>query len=189
MEKYNLEKTYSTLNLSEQNLSGIEFELCVFKDCDFTKADLSMSNFLDCEFENCNFSMVKLANTGIQSTKFKNCKMLGVDFSRCKDFLLSFRFESCKIDYSSFHGKKISKTVFMSCSLKEANFVDADLSASVFKDTDLSACVFNQTNLEKADLREAYGFIIDPEINKLKAAKFSANGLPGLLMKYGIKVE
>jgi hypothetical protein len=44
-------------------------------------------------------------------------------------------------------------------------------------------------NLKKADLRTAYNYHIDPESNKLKKAKFSLQGLPGLLDKYGIDIE
>ena len=43
--------------------------------------------------------------------------------------------------------------------------------------------------LEKADLRTAYDYQFDPEQNRIKGAKFSVQGLPGLLTRFQIKVE
>jgi len=43
--------------------------------------------------------------------------------------------------------------------------------------------------LEKADFREATNYFIDPEKNRIKKAKFSLNGLPGLLIPYDIIIE
>jgi fluoroquinolone resistance protein len=48
---------------------------------------------------------------------------------------------------------------------------------------------FDHTILEIADFRSAFNYTIDPEINKLKGAKFSTLGLSGLLAKYNIEIE
>ena len=48
--------------------------------------------------------------------------------------------------------------------------------------------MFDQTILIKADLSSAKNFNIDPEMNRIKGAKFSKEGLAGLLKKYDIKV-
>jgi uncharacterized protein YjbI with pentapeptide repeats len=71
----------------------------------------------------------------------------------------------------------------------EADFTETDLSKSVFKDCDLTKSTFVQTNLEQADLRTAYGFSIDPEINRLQKARFSQQNIAGLLDKYNLKIE
>lgn len=47
---------------------------------------------------------------------------------------------------------------------------------------------FGGTNLELADFRSAWGFAFDPDENRMKGAKFSKEGLAGLLAKYAIKV-
>jgi len=73
--------------------------------------------------------------------------------------------------------------------LKETDFSEVNLSASVFSDCDLSGAIFSNTNLEKVDFRTANNFLIDPEFNKLKKAKFSAFNLEGLLYKYQIDIE
>jgi hypothetical protein len=53
----------------------------------------------------------------------------------------------------------------------------------------LKGAMLCQINLEQADLSTSYGFIIDPENNRMKKARFSLSGLAGLLVKYGIVVE
>ena len=73
--------------------------------------------------------------------------------------------------------------------LHEVDFTDADLSGSSFDNADLLHASFYNTNLEGADLRTASTYAIDPEVNRIQKARFSINGLPGLLLKYKIKVE
>jgi uncharacterized protein YjbI with pentapeptide repeats len=115
--------------------------------------------------------------------------MLGIDFTECNKFVLSFRFDSCTLDYSIFSGAKIPKTHFLKCSLKEVDFTDANIASSVFTQSDLTDATFFNTTLEKADFRNAFNFNIDPEHNKLKKAKFSALQLEGLLCKYQLDID
>jgi hypothetical protein len=48
---------------------------------------------------------------------------------------------------------------------------------------------FERTVLEKVDFRTSYNFSIDPEVNRMKKARFSLAGIAGLLGKYDIVVE
>ena len=83
----------------------------------------------------------------------------------------------------------MTKTRFDSCSIKEVNFSYSNLTNAVFHNCDLERAVFNETQLAGADFRSAYNFIIDPEFNPMKKAKFSNQGIIGLLDKYDIKIE
>jgi len=65
---------------------------------------------------------------------------------------------------------------------------EADLSDCKFHNCNMERTVFDQTILRNADLSTSYNFIIDPDNNDIKKAKFSVHGLPGLLMKYGIEI-
>jgi uncharacterized protein YjbI with pentapeptide repeats len=69
------------------------------------------------------------------------------------------------------------------------DFGAADLSSANFAGSDLSAALFEQTNLQKADFRSAYNFLIDPDINHMKKARFTKDGLAGLLTKYDLIIE
>ncbi len=48
---------------------------------------------------------------------------------------------------------------------------------------------YNKTNLKQVDFVSATSYIIDPESNNIRKAKFSAAGLPGLLAKHDIEIE
>lgn len=115
--------------------------------------------------------------------------MLGLNFGAASNFLFAVTFNNCILDFSTFFKKKMKKTKFDTCSMKEVDFEDADLAQSVFNNCDLLDASFVKTNLEKADLRTAYNYSIDPAANKIKKARFSAQGLAGLLAKYDIEIE
>ena len=83
----------------------------------------------------------------------------------------------------------LKKTRFKNCSLHEVDFSECDLSGSIFEHCDLARSAFNRTVLEKVDFRTSYNYSIDPEINRIKKAKFSLVGLTGLLDKYDIEIE
>lgn len=166
-----------------------ELEKCTFKQCDFSDADLSNTSFSECEFQHCNFSNAKLENTAFKNTKFVNCKMLGLNFSRCSKFLFEVNFSNCIINFSSFYAVKLKNTNFNACIMQEVDFTDADLTNVSFHDCDLQRAIFVETILEKTDFRTALNYSIDPELNRMKKAKFSLPGVLGLLDKYAIEIE
>lgn len=97
-------------------------------------------------------------------------------------------FESCNLNYSSFYGVKLKGTKFINCVIHETDFTTADLSAVSFTNCDLLRCIFVESILEKCDFSTAFNFSIDPELNRMKKAIFSTDGLIGLLHKYQIEV-
>jgi fluoroquinolone resistance protein len=103
--------------------------------------------------------------------------------------LLSFSFENCVLNFSSFYQLKVKKTQFKDCKLQEVEFIAADFTGSVFLNCDLTHSRFENTILERVDFRTAYNFSIDPELNKISKAKFSQSGIAGLLDKYQIEIE
>jgi fluoroquinolone resistance protein len=180
--------TFTKIDYSGMTLSDIEFDSCAFIHCNFTKSDLSSSDFPDCSFKECDFSMVRLNNTGFKNVIFSGSKLLGIDFTKCKDFLLAFSFDRCTLDYSTFSKKKIRHTIFKDCTIREADFSETDLTGSSFLNCDLSRTIFMHTILEKVDFRSATNYTFDLELNRVKKAKFSLPGIIGLLDKYQIDI-
>jgi len=166
-----------------------EYESCSFSKCNFSGLDLRDVNFIECKFDHCDFSNAQLQNTGFQDVHFSNCKLMGLRFDKCDPFLLTFSFESCQLDFSSFYALKIQKTLFKDCRLQEVEFVETDLTASSFQDCDLQLAVFDRAELAKVDFRTAENFSIDPERNHVKKAKFSLTNVQGLLEKYDISIK
>lgn len=184
-EIYIQDKTFDKKELPAKG----EYENCIFNSCDLSNYDLSEFKFIDCTFNDCNLSMAELNKTVFRDVKFRNCKMLGLRLDICSDFGLSFSFEGCQLNHSSFYKTKIKKTIFKNSQLQETDFTEADLANSVFDNCNLSQAVFDQAVLERADFRTAYNYSIDPEMNRISKAKFSISGIAGLLDKYDIDIE
>ena len=180
---------FENIDFSELKLPTGDYEDCVFSKCTFTNCNLRGSNFGDCEFVDCDLSMVNLTDVTLRSIRFKRCKMLGVKFESCNGLLFSVGFEQCQLDLSSFHMLTLAKTEFQECRLVEVDFSKADLTSAVFHQCDLSGAVFLQSNLEKSDFRTAIHYSIDPELNRMKKARFSIDGLGGLLGKYDLNLD
>jgi len=181
------DKTFT--KIKAEDLSAFQtFENCKFLNCDFSTGNFSGILFIDCRFEDCNLSLMGLSNTGLQNIRFKHCKLSGTNFTRCNDFLLEMHFENCILDNAIFFKKKNKKGTFKDCSMIETDFTEVDLSDAKFENCNLHRAFFDRTILKNADLSTAYNFIIDPDNNDIKKAKFSAQGLPGLLAKYDIRI-
>ena len=165
------------------------YEHCTFVNCNFSNSDMSMRVFTACEFKGCNLSMAKLSKTVLNDTVFKDCKLLGLAFENCNEFLFSINMDNCILNISSFYKMNLKKTTFKNSSLQEVDFTESNLTSALFDNCDLMRSTFKNTILEKADFRSSYNYSIDPELNKLKKAKFSAAGIVGLLDKYDINVS
>lgn len=165
------------------------YEKCEFSGCNFSGVSLQEAKFTDCNFNNCDLSLAKLNGTSFTDTAFNECKMLGLRFDSCNTFNLSFKFKKCILNDSSFYRLHIKNTCFDDSKLIECDFTECDLTGSEFILCDLKGAVFSGTNLAKADMESSYNYIIDPARNNIKKAKFSLNGLPGLLAKYEIKIN
>ncbi len=183
------EETISKKDYTHEPPAEREFELCTFSGCNFSEVNLSGIVFQECIFTDCNLSNVKLPKTAFKDCKFVNCKMLGMHFEQCNEFLFEVAFDGCVLDHSTFNRLRLKKTKFHKCSVRECDFTESDLSETVFSECDLADTRFERTNLEKADFRSAVNYSLDPEINKLKKAKFSLDGVPGLLSKYQIDIR
>ena len=173
-----------------RHLAGhAEFDAYHFIGCDFGGADLSRLRFADCRFERCNLAAATLAGTALQNVAFAECKLLGLQFTACRDMLFGVHFDQCQLRYASFAGRAMPGTRFVGCQLEEADFADADLREAVFAGCALAGAVFQNTGLAGADFTSATGFVIDPETNPLLGARFTLAGLLGVVAKYGLVVE
>ena len=180
---------FESLSPRDMPLAIGEYENCSFISCDFSNSDLSDINFLECEFRDCNLSLARLTQTSFREAKFINCKLLGLHFNDCNDLIITFEFDGCTLDLSSFYKLKLKKTIFKNSKMIDVDFTETDISNSSFDNCDLQKTVFINTNLEGVDFRTSFNYSIDPELNRIKKAKFSIPWITGLLDKYDIEIE
>jgi fluoroquinolone resistance protein len=190
------EQIFDKIDFTQNPLGKGEYEYCTFLNCNLSYADLSDLKLVECEFLGCNLSLSKLTQTALKGIKFKNCKMLGLNFGDCNEFGFVVNFDTCILDRSSFVSVasplqkrvKLKQTVFKNSQLYEVDFTECDLSSAIFDNCDLTGAIFKETILEKADFRTAINYSIDPELNRIKKAKFSQSGIAGLLEKHDIEI-
>jgi fluoroquinolone resistance protein len=183
------DEKFEKIDFTEQPIRKGTYEHCTFINCNFSNTNLSEIEFAECTFKDCNLSTAKLDRTALKDVKFKDCKMLGLHFQNCSEFLFEVSVENCILNLSGFYKRNLKKTQFINSSLRETDFSEADLTGSLFDNCDLSLAIFDRTILEKADLRTAFNYSIDPENNRIKKAKFSVAGVTGLLHKYDIEID
>jgi fluoroquinolone resistance protein len=188
-EVYVEDDKFESIDFTTQRFAPGEYDNCDFINCNFANVDCSFTRFVDCRFTGCNFSMSKLLGTSLNSVTFEDSKIIGINFETCNEFSFSVSFQNCILNFSSFYKRVLKKTLFRDCTLLEVDLTDADLAGTIFDKCNFDRAKFDNTNLEKADLRTSFNYSIDPERNKLKKAKFSRDGLAGLLEKYDLNIS
>jgi fluoroquinolone resistance protein len=186
---YEEDKNFTGKQFAKHGLPVGEYEGCTFADCDFSGADLSSVQFFACRLERCNLSNALMKQTVLREVNFVHCKLTGIRFDDCNPFLFSPTFEDCVLQYASFYQLKMKQCRFVRCNAAEVDFTEADLTEAVFDATNLTQAVFEQTNLQKADLRTAFNYRINPSTNRVQKAKFAWPQLKGLLGELGIDME
>jgi fluoroquinolone resistance protein len=180
---------FANIEAPETHIKKKKFENCEFIECNFSNCDFFGSQFIECRWIECNLSNISVAETSFQKATFNECKLIGVDFQYCMNFLRSFAFHDCNLNFSSFYKLKINKTIFNDCFMHEVDFAEADLSGAVFKGSDLMNAVFDQTILRSGDFRGSFNYQIDPSKNVVRKATFSKDGIAGLLGAFDIIIE
>jgi uncharacterized protein YjbI with pentapeptide repeats len=132
---------------------------------------------------------VDLNNTRLQDVRFKNCKIMGLNFSKCNDFLLTIGFEYSLISYSVFSDMDLENTNFANCQVYDCDFVNTKLKNANFEGSDLKNSLFRNTNLSFTSFRNAKNYDIDPNNNFLKKTKFSIPEVISLLRVFDIEIE
>lgn len=195
MKEY-CEETFSKLQKSGEELSGLLFEDCFFSKCRFTELVVKNCQFSGCRFEDCKISAPKFRGSQMLSCDFSHCDLSGVDWSALLD---ERKRKMGFLPFDSLTGCSLRHCVFFGLDLKEFDFSSADLSGSFFDDCQLekanfSGCQladvsFSQNNLMGADFRGATNYLFSLEGNRVKGARFSLPEAVNLLSALGVIVE
>jgi uncharacterized protein YjbI with pentapeptide repeats len=183
------EETIKNVDYSNQPIENRGYECCTFINCNFSNCSLRGSQFMESDFIDCNLSNAELTGVSFQDVKFSICKMLGLHFDQCKPFGFSISFDKCQLNHSIFYQVKVGQSSFIDCQLQGIDFTEANLKNVALKNCDLLNAIFENTTLEKADFTHSINYSINPEVNKIKGAKFSLPEVIGLLDKYKIQIQ
>ena len=141
----------------EQGGGGPEDNRILFREVDFSGADLSRSLFLDADFEGVSFSGANLSRAffrtcGGPATLFGRSKMVRTCFVDCRDFSRS-DFRGADLSEGSFRGASLSGSDFTSVRMEGTDFSGADLSWTTMKGVVAVKARFVKTLLNGADLK------------------------------------
>lgn len=142
----------------------------VFRNCDFSNADLSGCSYHRVRFVDCRLSGANFSETTAHHLSLERCKgeWLNSSFSR----LRMVRFADCRLSGSS----------FSDCRLERCEFVACDLSETEFFGTRLRGLSFADSVIRGLRVREVESF----ELNGLKVNALQAVELARLL---GLEIE
>lgn len=164
-----LDHSFYKLKLSEQHFKNIEFEECLFSDCDLSDTQLQNCKFINCTFEQCNLSMASFPNSYWFGVSFQDCKLIGIDWTRStwpiyhRDFEL--RFQRCIMNDSSFFGLTLNELILDDCKLHDVDFREGDFAGSAMNGCDFTHSLFMRTNLQKVDFGESTNYAVDTTIS------------------------
>jgi uncharacterized protein YjbI with pentapeptide repeats len=126
--------------------------------------------------------------------RFEKSKLLGVDWTKADGMEdrrapTALSFSECILDLSSFFGLNLRGAMIERCSAREADLTNADMRNAVCVGTNFEGAKFHGTDLERADLRGALSYVIDPRVNKVKGGRFSLPDAVALLRGLGVVIE
>ena len=171
-----------------EDLHGIEFYKCTFRNSSFQSSRLIECNFDSCEFVQCNLSLIEINYTVFTDIKFIDCKMLGVNWSGAGGFF-SASFDGCLLNNNVFADMNLSRFKFSSCLLVEASFSNTKMMYSIFDECDLHQCQFHQTDLSFANFTTSHNYYINATTNVLKKTLFSLPEAVSLLANLDIVLK
>ncbi len=170
------------------DLKGVEFYKCIFKNSSFQSSRLVECNFDCCEFIQCNLSLVEIKYTSFIDAQFTDCKMIGVNWSGVGGFF-SASYDGCLLNNNIFSDMNLRKFKFSSCSLVEASFFNTKLMHSVFDECDLSKCQFYQADLSFARFVTSRNYYMNATTNNLHKTEFSLPEAVSLLANLDIVLK
>ena len=185
--------TFRQIEYPDRLLQGREFRECRFLACDFSGARLRGCRFVACRFEDCDLSLAEFPESRLQGVEFRRCKLVGVDWTTAHwashaDLFGPPRWYECVLDYGTFVGVDLSGAALTASRIREADFSAVNLSHADLSRCDLLGSRFENTNLTGADLTRATGYLIAPQRNQLKQARFSLPEVMALLDALQIEI-
>lgn len=184
---------FKKLEARETHIQAKLFNGCTFAKCNFNGAVFQNCRFRDCTFKGCDLSLASLKGCSFANTTFEDSLLIGIDWTLTswatgKFYFKQVDFSGCVLNYSSFMGLNLKKTVMRKCIAHEVGFQDCDLTQADLSFCDLKDSRFAHTNLTGTDLRGAKDYQIDPTQNTLKKTRFSMPEVLSLLYCLDIEI-
>lgn len=189
---------YELQKFVKLNIESKRFENLTFSECEFDRCEFFENVLKRCTFKNCTFRKCVIVNNAFEFTtaagnRFEGCTIIGLNWDKITQphvlFMPFEKFENCVLKYNVFYKLKLKKMDLHGCDLQGSFFEECDLTEADFRDCNLAETVFTNANLMKADFRGAKNYVISPQDNRVRKAKFSFPEVLSLLKCLEIEIE
>lgn len=150
-------------------LTGLRFEDCTFRDCDFNGATLGETAFQDCTFE--------------------ECKLSGLRWDEVRALNFACTWRRCNLSFGVFTGRDLTHCTFKDCKMEEVDLERTVCDGLAFDGCELSGAQWSGASCLKSDFRASQGLTLDPTQVRLRGARFTTENLRGLVAHHGITVD
>ncbi|WP_433830591.1 pentapeptide repeat-containing protein [Actinoplanes sp. CA-015351] len=168
---------FSGLDLCETDLTGVEFDGCVFRDARFNCSQQTDVAYLNCTFVNCNFF----------DATFTNCKTVGSHFERCS-------FDITTVDggdwsFTSLIRADLSSATLTGVRMREADLTGAKCRNGTLRDLDLSGATLTAADLTGCDLRGSDISTLNPTETSVRDAVITVEQSVAIAMSLGLLIR
>ncbi|NFH60775.1 pentapeptide repeat-containing protein [Clostridium botulinum] len=181
------------LKFRDEIISNREYIDCEFYNCNFVDVEINNCIFKECTFYNCTMNNVIFKFSTMKNATLNESEFIGINWNTLKGDSFSAgpinKVRKCFFKYNNFISMRLNIFNFSGSKFQESLFEECDLIDANFKDVRFESTQFIQCNMTRADFREAYGYIIDIQSNKLKKAKFSFPEVTNLLSSIDIVID
>lgn len=159
----------------------------------FLNMKLDRCTFSGCRFTRCNIVSLSATCTQVRYAEFDSCNLIGIHWNellpagRIKNPIS--KLSNSFLKYNSFIHMSLARFQFAGNHLEHSMFEECNLKDSSFEKSLLNTTQFTNRDLRGADFREATGYQIDINTNKLKGAKFSFPEVINLLSGLEINID
>ena len=183
------EKNFESEIFSKYRLYDCEFINCSFKDC--TLEDVELSN---CYFKACDLISLEFKNSIVRNIVIEESNLIGTNWSHLVNTNAGYsnpidKLTASFLKYNSFFEMTLKNTDLSSNTYQDCIFSDSNLSMSSFKGSQFNETQFIACDLSCVDFRDARGYMIDMNTNRIKKAKFSYPEVQNLLNFLDIEIE
>lgn len=127
-----------------QDLYGLGFERCCFRDCQLTDCDFTRTTLQDVLFERCDLSGLHFEDAGLHRVQFRDCRLLGTRFT-------GTLWDEVEVRDSVFDYAGFIRAEWRNCSLC-GSFRDSALSELSVKKTRVDGCDFTHADWTRAHI-------------------------------------
>ena len=184
---------FDRISLEEDCLENQVFRECEFHNCQFLSSRIHRCLFRSCAFQNCVFAGVEWKFTSMVDGIFKDSICVGIDWSLLKTKTRGnepvYEAQNTFFKYCSFYQMGLKRFHFETCRFQESYFEECSMQECHLENISFDKTQFRGCDLRKADFRGAVGYVIDPQQNKLREARFSFPEVICLLDGLGISIE